>query len=78
MAQTPAGQRLAVGLVLAVNAGDADAVGLLLATMTRGELAAVAESLAEMAEDGIRGHAGGPAEAREALVTFAESIAGGG
>ena len=78
MAQTPAGQRLAIGVVLAVNAGDHGALGLLLSTMTRAEMAAVVESLAEMAEDGIRGHAGGPAEAREALVTLAESISGGG
>jgi len=73
--QTPAGQRLAIAVVLAVNGGDLDGLGLLLSTMTRAELVAAAESLGELAANGVRGRAGGAEEAREALTALAESLA---
>jgi hypothetical protein len=76
VAQTPGSQRLAIVVVLAVNAGDLDALSLMLSTMTRGEMADVIESLGELAESGVRGRAGGAVEAREALVNLAESITG--
>jgi hypothetical protein len=76
VAQTPRSQRLAIAVVLAVNAGDLDVLELLLSTMTRSEMGATIESLAELAESGVRGRAGGTTAAREALVNLAASITG--
>jgi hypothetical protein len=73
--QTDDGRRLAVGLMLAMHDRDDEAFHLLLNGVPRADLIPVIESLAEMADNGVRGRMETPEQAREALTLFARALA---
>jgi len=72
--QTPDSRRLAVGVLLCINAGDVEGLELLVSAMTDAERAAVIASLGELAHSGVLGRTGSPEAARQVLTGFAENI----